>query len=206
MNLDLTINDLSIINITTGTDLMPEDTQISETLFLQEIKKNSGLTIALGVVLLLVGFAIMGSPLVAGISVSLIVGIMLVVSGVSQFIFAVKSGKGVLTISIAALTVIVGGYMIGNPGAALASLTIMLAAYLIVSGIFEISLAVQVRPAPGWIWALFSGVISLWLGAMIWGQFPLSGAWAIGILLGVRIFFSGWTLIMFGIAARNALP
>ncbi len=206
MNLDLTINDLSIINITTGTDLMPEDTQISETLFFQEIKKNSGLTISLGVVLLLVGFSIMGSPLVAGISVSLMAGIMLVVSGVSQFIFAVKSGKSVLTISIAALTVIVGGYMIGNPGAALASLTIMLAAYLIVSGIFEISLSVQVRPAPGWIWALFSGVISLWLGAMIWGQFPLSGAWAIGILLGVRVFFSGWTLIMFGIAARNALP
>jgi uncharacterized membrane protein HdeD (DUF308 family) len=182
---------------------MPEDTQINESTFLQEIRKNSGLTIALGAILLVVGFAIMGSPLVAGISVSLIVGIMLILSGVSQFVFAVKSGKGLLTISIAALTTIIGGYMIANPGAALASLTIILAAYLVVSGIFEIILAVQVRPAPGWLWALFGGFISLWLGAMIWGQFPLSGAWAIGILLGLRVFFSGWTMLMLGFAARR---
>jgi uncharacterized membrane protein HdeD (DUF308 family) len=190
-------------DFTTGAYLMPEDTQTTESLFLQEIQKNSGLTIALGAILLVVGFAIMGSPLVAGISVSLMVGIMLILSGVSQFVFAVKSGKGLLTISIAALTVLIGGYMVGNPGAALASLTIILAAYLIVSGIFEMILAVQVKPAPGWVWALFSGFISLWLGAMIWGQFPLSGAWAIGILLGLRVFFSGWTLLMFGIAARH---
>ena len=182
---------------------MPEDTQTNESVFLQEIRKNSGLTIALGAILLLVGFAIMGSPLVAGISVSLMVGIMLILSGVSQFVFAIKSGKGLLTISIAALSVVIGGYMIGNPGAALASLTLILAAYLIVSGIFEIILAVQVRPAPGWVWAFFSGFVSLWLGAMIWGQFPLSGAWAIGILLGVRVFFSGWTMLMLGFAARR---
>jgi uncharacterized membrane protein HdeD (DUF308 family) len=38
---------------------------------------------------------------------------------------------------------------------------------------------------------------------MIWSQFPVSGARAIGMLLGVKLFFSGLTLLMFGIAGRS---
>ena len=104
---------------------------------------------------------------------------------------------------IAVLMAIVGVYMIMNPAAALASLTIFLAAYLIVSGIFEALFAFQVKPAKGWGWELLNGIISILLGAMIWNQFPISGAWAIGILFGVKLLFSGWTLIMFGLAARG---
>jgi len=39
---------------------------------------------------------------------------------------------------------------------------------------------------------------------MIWNQFPVSGALAIGILIGIRLFFSGWSLLMFGLVARGA--
>ena len=65
-------------------------------------------------------------------------------------------------------------------------------------------MAFQVKPNAGWGWALFNGIMSVILGAMIWSQFPLSGAWAIGILIGARLIFSGWTLIMFGMTARSA--
>jgi len=40
---------------------------------------------------------------------------------------------------------------------------------------------------------------------MIWGQFPISGAWAIGTLVGIRMLFSGSSLIMLGSAARGAV-
>ena len=183
---------------------MSEGIQNIQMPFLEEIKKNAGLTIAMGVILLLMGFLAMGSPLVAGLSVAMMVGIVLIIGGIGQLVFAIKTGKGLLTIILGVLTVLLGGYMLSNPGAALASLTIFLAIYLIVSGLLEAVMAFQVRPVKGWGWALFSGIISVVLGAMIWNQFPLSGAWAIGILLGVRLFFSGWTLLMFGIAARGA--
>jgi len=183
---------------------MSEGIQNIQMPFLEEIKKNAGLTIAMGVILLLMGFLAMGSPLVAGLSVAMMVGIVLIIGGIGQLVFAIKTGKGLLTIILGVLTVLLGGYMLSNPGAALASLTIFLAIYLIVSGLLEAVMAFQVRPVKGWGWALFSGIISVVLGAMIWSQFPLSGAWAIGILLGVRLFFSGWTLLMFGIAARGA--
>ncbi len=62
----------------------------------------------------------------------------------------------------------------------------------------------QIRPADGWGWALFSGILSIVLGAMFWAQAPLSGALAIGILIGIRLLFSGLTLLMFGLAVRGA--
>ena len=183
---------------------MSDENQSIQMPFMEEIKKNSGLTIVMGIILLLMGFFAMGSPLVAGLSVAMMVGIILIIGGIGQLVFAIKSGKGLLTMILGALTVILGGYMLSNLGATLGSLTIFLAIYLIISGILEAVMAFQVKPVQGWGWAMFSGILSVLLGAMIWSQFPFSGAWAIGILIGVRLFFSGWTLLMFGFAARGA--
>ena len=172
--------------------------------FTGEIKKNSGLIIALGIIVLLMGFFAMGSPLIAGLSIALVVGILLIIGGLGQLVFAIKARSGFFSIILGVLTVIIGIYMAANPAAALASLTLFLAMYLIFSGVSEAIMAFQVKPAAGWGWTLFSGVMSVILGIMIWSQFPLSGAWAVGILIGVRLLFSGWALLMFGMAARGA--
>ena len=151
----------------------------------------------------LLGLLAMGSPLVAGLSVAMIVGFMLIIGGIGQLAFAVKTREGMFAIIFGVLTIVIGGYMVANPGAALASFTFLLALYFIISGIIEALVSFQIRPVNGWGWALFSGIISVLLGFMIWSQFPLSGVWAIGILIGVRLFFRGWTLLMFGLAARG---
>jgi uncharacterized membrane protein HdeD (DUF308 family) len=182
---------------------MSQETQNIETQFMEDVKKNSGLTMVIGGILLLLGLFAMGSPLVAGLSVALMVGCMLILGGIGQLAFAVKTKEGVFAIIFGGLTIVIGGYMVANPGVALASFTLFLAIYLIISGIFEALISFQVRPVNGWGWALFSGVISVLLGLMIWNQFPLSGVWAIGVLIGVRLFFRGWTLVMFGFAARS---
>lgn len=183
---------------------MSVENQAIQTQFLEEIKKNAGLTIWIGVFLLLLGIFAMASPFAAGISVAMIVGILLIIGGLGQLVFAYKTGMGALTMILGILTVALGGYMLANLGAALATLTIFLTIYLIVSGILDAMMAFQVKPAKGWGWVLFSGLLSVLLGILIWSQFPLSGAWAIGILLGIRLFFSGSILIMFGFAAHGA--
>ena len=184
---------------------MSSDLLDNETPLLAAVKKNTGLTMATGVIILLMGIFAVGSPFVAGKSLVLMVGILLLIGGVSQLAFAFKAGGGIWAILLGILTVIAGGYMISNPAAALATLTIFLAAYLIVSGISEAIFAFQVKPAQGWGWTLLSGILSVVLGIMIWKQFPLTGAMAIGILLGIRLIFSGMSLLMFGIAARSVV-
>ena len=38
---------------------------------------------------------------------------------------------------------------------------------------------------------------------MIWNQWPLSGAWAVGTLVGIQLMFSGMTMITLGSAAKK---
>ncbi|MGD2139053.1 MAG: DUF308 domain-containing protein [Burkholderiales bacterium] len=183
---------------------MSDDSQSIRSEFFGEIKKHAGLTILMGVIVLIMGFLAIGSPLLAGLSVALAVGILLLIGGIGQLVFAIKGKTGAVSVIVGLLTVLVGGYMVVNVDVALVSLTLFLAAYFIVSGIFEAMLSFQAKPAAGWGWALFSGIVSLLLGIMIWSQYPVSGVWAIGILFGVRMIFAGWTLIMIGSAARSA--
>ncbi len=184
---------------------MPQALQNTGIQFQAEIKKHTGMTIAIGIIVLLIGIFAIGSPLITGLSLAVIIGVLLVTGGIAQLVFANKTGKGVLTIILGILTVIIGANMLSSPGFALESLTIFLAAYLLVSGIFEAVFAFQVRPVEGRDWALSSGVVSLLLGVMMWSQFPLYGAWATGTLIGLRLIFSGWTSLMFGLVARRAV-
>jgi uncharacterized membrane protein HdeD (DUF308 family) len=187
---------------------MAENEQNVGSGFLGQIKKNAALTIVMGVIVLITGILAIGSPFIAGVSVALAVGILLIVGGVGQVIFAIPTfavsvGTGLVSTIIGVLSVLIGGYMLSNPGIALATLTLFLAGYFIVSGILEAVLSFQAKPASGWGWSLFSGIVSVLLGIMIWNEFPMSGAWAVGILVGIRLIFGGWTLIMFGSAARG---
>lgn len=186
---------------------MNTSSQTMSTELLDVIKRNAGVAIAMGVVLVIVGLLALGAPLVAGLSVAMIVGALLLAGGIAQLFMAFKAGsfgRGLMIFLMGALTVVVGAYMISNPGIALATLTLFLAAWFVVEGIFEILWAFQLKPIKGWGWTLFSGLVSLLLGIMIWRQFPVSGAWAIGILAGIKLIFSGLWLIILGSAGRSA--
>lgn len=183
---------------------MSNNSQMLQTQLQEDIQKSSGFILVTGIFLLLMGMFVMSSPLVAGVSLAMMIGVMLIISGIAQLSFAFKSGKSLSAFVIGVLTVVIGGYMASHPGAALASLTLFLAMYLVISGAFEVMMSFQLRPVKGWGLAAFSGAASMLLGIMIWRQFPLSGAWAIGILIGVRLLFSGLTLLMLGLAARQS--
>jgi uncharacterized membrane protein HdeD (DUF308 family) len=74
----------------------------------------------------------------------------------------------------------------------------ILAIYFFVDGVSGVVTAFRVRPAQGWGWVLFSAIASIALGIMILRDWPVSGAWAVGTLVGVRLFFSGWSMIALG--------
>jgi len=173
---------------------------------LDGIKKNARLAVIIGTIMLICGFLAIGSPLAAGLSVTIFVGAMLIVGGIAQCFLAFQAGafgKGLLIFIMGVLTAVAGFYLFNQPLAGLASITIFLAAYFVVTGIFELISAFQIRPAAGWGLMLFNGIVTLLLGIMIWRQFPLSGAWAVGILFGVKLILSGWSLIFIGRSVRE---
>jgi uncharacterized membrane protein HdeD (DUF308 family) len=106
-------------------------------------------------------------------------------------------------VAIGGLTLLCGIALVANPLFASGVLTILLTVYLILDGIAEIAAGFQLRPQAGWGWLLFGGIVSIWLGLMIWSQFPLSGAWAMGILLGIKLFFIGLIMVAGGSTVRS---
>ena len=170
------------------------------------VKKDSTTLMILGIVTIVLGILAMMAPLMAGIAIALSVGFLLIVAGIMRTIFAFKCkswGKGILVFLLGLLTLVVGFYMVTRPGSALATLTLFLAAYFVVDGFFEIIEAFDLKPIKGWGWMLFGGIVSIMLGIMIWRQWPISGAWAIGILFGIKMVFAGFAMTGIGAAGRT---
>lgn len=168
---------------------------------------SSGMTI-FGILTIILGFLCMLTPLVTGMAVALMVGALILIGGIVRIIWAFKAeslGEGLLRGAIGVLTLICGLILLSDPIIASGFLNILLSFYLIVDGIFEIAAGTQLKPASGWGWMVFGGVMSILLGFMILGQFPLSGAWAIGILLGLKLIFVGMIMLTAGSAVQSRM-
>jgi uncharacterized membrane protein HdeD (DUF308 family) len=179
---------------------------MAESGWLAEAKKNAGLLIFLGVLTVIFGVIAVGSPLITGVAVTVFVGFLLLASGITQIIHALKSkqwGTGFWGTVIGLLGVVAGLLMIFRPMVGLVTMTMLLAIYFLVDGISEVIAAFRIKPDQGWGWVLFNGIIAVLLGFMIWRQWPISGAWAIGLLVGIHILLTGWSMIILGTGARK---
>ena len=170
------------------------------------IKRHAGLGMALGIGIVIAGVLAVISPFIAGLSVTIAVGVLMIATGVSRLFLAFKMGtfgRGLLMFALGALTLVAGGYLVARPGMGLATLTLVLAAYLFIDGVFEIIYGFRLRPIKGWGWRLFSGIAALVLGVMIWRQFPVSGMWAVGTIAGIHMIFAGSSMASLSRAARS---
>lgn len=172
---------------------------------IDRIRKNATWALVLGVLLIIGGIAAMTSPLLAGSAVALMVGWLLLISGVFQVLFAFWAKAGVMALVLGVLTTLAGGYLVANPGVAIASLVMFLALYLLLSGVSEAVLAFAARPEAGWGWLLFNAVVSILLGAVMFFQFPLTGAIALGLLLGFKLLATGLVTVVLSMTVRKAL-
>src|SRR6187399_1914872 len=146
-----------------------------------------------GVIAIILGLLAMAAPMLTGMSIALLVGVLV---GAFQ---AGSVGEGILKFLLGGLTLVCGILLVVNPVFASGFFTILLSLYFILDGVSEI--AVGLGSKRGWF--IVGGVISILLGVLLWMQFPLSGAWALGILLGIKLLFIGLIMLMGGSAARS---
>lgn len=174
---------------------------------LQSVSERWGWFMGLGILMVVLGVVAVGAPLASGIAVNLLIGWLLVISGVAHGFHAFRATgwRGVLVQILCAILYLgVGIMMIRNPVAGLLALTVMVLVYFIVSGIFKIILAIRVDSLPQRGWVAVSGVLSLALAIYVGGQYPISALWVVGLLVGIEMMFSGWSFIMLALAARRA--
>lgn len=170
------------------------------------VKKAVGWSIVLSVLMIVAGILAIIVPPVSGIAVTILVGWLMVLCGAAHLVYAwhARSGGGLLWgILLGILYIVAGGYLLLNPVAGLASLTLVLGAYLLMESILEFILSFQLRPLPGSGWLLVDGIVTLILAIMIWRTWPASTMWVIGTLVGISMVFSGCARLTISLGARR---
>jgi uncharacterized membrane protein HdeD (DUF308 family) len=190
---------------------MPEENQImmvDVANVLGDLKKNWGWLLALGILLLILGFIGLGMEIALTIASVLFLGVLLLIGAVAQIIHAFK-GKGWKSIGLHVLNAILYGVagiiMLINPLLASIVFTLALGFIILVVGIMRIVMAFHIKGMKGWAWPLIGGIISIILGLLIIAQWPISGFWVIGLFVAIEMIVSGWSYIFVALAARHAV-
>ena len=176
------------------------------------LKRGTAWSIALAILMIIVGVLAMLEPGIYGLFITYVVGWAAIFNGVVQIIYGVRTHGGwhvLLEVILGIIYIIAGIYLLMHPGAGLLALTIVIASFLLVYGIFALVLAFRIKPRRGWGWVLFDAIITILLGLLIWAHWPWNSGWVVGTLFGISIFVSGITRLMVSLALRstaNALP
>ena len=161
---------------------------------LNTVKRASGWSIALGILMIVAGICAIASPLYAGVLIVFVVAWTAIFNGGAQIVYAFRAhggGKMILELLLGLLYIAVGVFILMHPGKGLLALTLVIACFLLIYGVFALVLAFQLRPHPGWGWVLFDAAITLLLGLMIWRHWPINSEWVIGTLVGISFIASG---------------
>ena len=174
-------------------------------LAIKQLKENWSWYLLLGIALVILGIlAIIFSVTSTLISI-IYLGVFFVIFGIFEAAQALKTSKWsnfFLHLFLSILYIVGGIFMITNPHLNAVSLTLVMAIFFVISGIFRIVYALASDiPHKGWL--VFNGIVTVILGGMIWYEWPYSGLWVIGTLVGVDAIFTGWTWIMLSIAAKK---
>ena len=143
-----------------------------------------------GVVMLVLGVLAVAEPVLATVAVDIYVGWLFLISGIVGLI-AMSSARDVpaflWTLLTAVLSLAVGVMLIWKPAQGAVSLTIVLTAFFIAEGIFQIVASFTYRDVvpSSWGWLLASGIADLVLAAIILSGWPGTVDWTLGLLAGV---------------------
>jgi uncharacterized membrane protein HdeD (DUF308 family) len=172
---------------------------------LEQVRRHWGWYLALGVLLMVLGVIAVGFPLLTELATMVFFGWLLIISGIAQGIlaFQVRNWGGFfLHLLGAILEVVVGVLVLRAPVQAILVITLLLAAYLLVGGLFRLTAPLLMRlPGAGLI--ALGGFISVLLGIMVASEWPSSALWFIGICVGVDLIFHGASWVSFALAARR---
>ncbi|MFD1642765.1 HdeD family acid-resistance protein [Halohasta litorea] len=161
-----------------------------------------------GIGLAVVGLTAMIVPFFTGISLSLLLGGLLVVGGLVHGWHAVgvRQWRAFLwQVALAAVYTVAGLALLANPLVGLATLSTLLIAFFIAEGIVEIGMGLRSRTHSGWGSLVASGLLSLVLAGVLLAGLPGSLLWAVGLLFGVDLLVTGLTMAALGISSRRRI-
>lgn len=155
--------------------------------------ENRWLLFFVGGVSVLAGLFALAMPFLASLTATVLVGWILIISGVVGLVTAVRRKAGwsmAASFAFAIVSVIGGVLMLAQPITGLFALTTVLIAYFAASGVLRLFYGLRaLRNGGGWMVA--AGVFSLLLATLLFFGLPFSAAWVPGVMLGVDLVLWG---------------
>jgi uncharacterized membrane protein HdeD (DUF308 family) len=171
----------------------------------EDLRHKWGWFLTLGIIMLLLGTVAFIITPAATIGTVLVLGWLIVISGVVEAIHAFRMRKwgGIFLHFVGGiLGVLIGLLIVTHPVAGALAWTLLFASFFTVIGIFRTVAAIQLK-FPNWGWAVFDGVVTLGLGILLWAEWPWSGFWFMGVAVGVSLILRGWAYAMFAFALHS---
>src|SRR5260370_14906372 len=169
------------------------------------LHRESGWLVVLGIIMVVLGIVAFMIATAATMGTVLILGWVLVVSGIVETVqaFRVRRWGGFFLHLIGGvLGVLVGLLIVTHPVAGALAWTLLFASFFTVIGLFRLVAAIRLK-FPNWGWAAFDGTVTLLLGILLWAEWPWSGFWFLGFAVGFSLLLRGWSYVMFAIALRS---
>jgi uncharacterized membrane protein HdeD (DUF308 family) len=162
-----------------------------------------------GVLLMVLGAVAIIVPAVASVTVALFIGWILVIASAFEIVnaYAVPDRRRMLLRFVfGALTLAAGLYLLLAPLDGVYTLTVVLVIWFIAVGTARVILGLAERDVPGGWMTVASGAISIFLGFLIAAHLPSSADWAIGLIVGVDLLFSGTVLTALAYRLKSVVP
>jgi uncharacterized membrane protein HdeD (DUF308 family) len=163
----------------------------------------------LGLLSIAFGIFVLGAPAVASIAVTVVTGVLLLISGVLQIVggFTVEgTGNKILSFIMGVVMVFLGWSFWMHPLEGTLTLATVCLILFLAGGIARVILSFQMRGTQ-YFWAtLISGVMSIVLAVLIWrfaATDPKVLFQLLGILLGIEMLFNGLGLVFMAFFVKN---
>jgi uncharacterized membrane protein HdeD (DUF308 family) len=163
-----------------------------------------------GVIITILGLLAVIWPQISTIAVDVYVAWMFLLAGIVGLValfYAPTVSAFLWSLLTAALSLFVGIVLLWHPTEGAVSLTLVLIAFFVVEGVFQIVAAFGYRGAfpDSWGWMFLSGVVDLVLAALLIAGWPGTAGWALGLIVGVNLITSGFAIIMVAVMGRRVV-
>ncbi|WP_162940141.1 HdeD family acid-resistance protein [Gryllotalpicola protaetiae] len=161
--------------------------------------------VLVGIAWIVVGFVVLRFDESTVAVVSIVFGIMVLLAALGEFFRAAVTGGGwrVWHIVFGILLIGAAALAFANPGGTFVSLAVIVGAYFVAIGIFDIVWSLLNVKFPGWWLQLLSGIAELILGFLASRSFE-SSAVVLVTFVSVTAIFRGISEISVGFAVRAA--
>lgn len=173
--------------------------------FTEKANKNAVWSIIFGILLVVFGIISLSYLVIMNMVIMYLIGTLMLIGGILQLLSAIslyEKGDKIFWSMIGALYFFAGIFTLINPIVSSFVFTAFIVTAFAILGIFRIIASIKLRPFNGWQWSLFSGVLSILVGILIFTT-PGSFTWIIGLFISTDMIFQGTIYMTIGLTIKS---